>query len=108
MPKVRAKELMFDGVTLRHEGEEFDYDGAPADHIEFLNPKEEKAAAEKHRAASAEAKRAEIEAEARAQLEVKIRAEAEAKLRAEIEEQVRADVKSKLAKAGENAAADLV
>jgi hypothetical protein len=108
MAKVKALELLFDGITLRQPDEEFDFDGAPAPHIEFLDAKDEKKAADKHRADKVAAKQAEVEAQVRAELEVKLRAEAEEKLRAEVEEKVRAETKAKLKKAGENAAADLV
>jgi hypothetical protein len=108
MARVRAKELLFDGTALRQEGEEFEFDGAPAPHIEFLDAAEEKAAGEKLKAAKAAKIIGSLEAEIRAEIEAKARAEFEGKLRAELEAKVRAEVKASLEAAGKSEAASLV
>jgi len=102
MARVRAVEPFFDNLVLRQPGEEFDYNGAPGDPIEFLDKDEEAKAAAKHREEQVKKKRNDIEAEVRRQLEVEIRAEAEKKLRAEIEAEVKAELKAKLKAAGKD------
>jgi len=112
MARVRAKELFFDNVVLRVPGEEFDFDGAPGEAIEFLNPKEEAAAEAARAKVVAERTRADIVNSVRAEEIAKIRAEViseeRERIRAQVREQVRAELKAAGKAAGKDDASELV